>query len=179
MKPINFIRSASAQQHAACRKWFTTSVLFFSITILAMGILQVQQWYYACSLAHEKQFLAEQLKTFDTLLAQKQKQLGQKELLQNKLLKISRRTDCKDPAYLLKTIKTALKDQGTLESFSLSQKHLELKIGSNSTASLMKIADAVAGQSENGLSITALEHKEQNKIIAILKGNPADKKKVS
>ena len=179
MKPINFIQSVPAGQHAAIRKWFRSSCALCMLTFVAIATLQIQQWYYASSLTGEKQFLAGQLKTFDTILAQKQKQLGQKELLQNRLFKISHRTHSNDPAHLLKTIKTALKEQGTLESFSLSNKHLELKIGSSSTASLMKIADAVSGQSENGLSITALEHKEQNKIIAILKGQQSEKKKVS
>lgn len=171
MKPINFTKSVSLNHHIALHRWFFFSTALVLATILALTILQIQQWHYARSLSHEKQLLAQQLKMLDGLLADKQKQLGKKELLHAQLLKITEQSkQPKNPAPFLKKIKTALKNNAALESFSLSEHHLELRISAESTGSLVKIANTLSHEkSYDGICVTSFEHKEQNKMIAVLK----------
>jgi Tfp pilus assembly protein PilN len=170
MKTINFIKTASVKQHKAIRTWFIFSVLLIGCASLILIILSLQQWLTLKEIGQEKHLLAQQLQPFATLMSKKKNSLSEQELLQKKLLKITEYIQQPhNPGQCLSYLKATLKDDAHIESFSLNEKSLEIRISAPTTSSLIKIADILAqNNSYTGIGITSLEHKEHNRMTAVL-----------
>lgn len=180
MQPINFIKTASAAHHRMVRSWFWISTLFISITLAIIALLQTEQWYSARLMMQEKNTLQKQIHAFENP-TQKNSIQSNRETIKKTVLKITTHSQQpKNPAEVLRSIKAALKADASIESFSFDPHKIELKIASENTASLMKVADTLSGQpSCAGMCMTSLEHKAQNKMLAVLKVQQEQKKKIT
>ena len=181
MQPINFMKTASAAHHRAVRAWFGISAILVVITFTIIAFMQTEQWYIARLIVQEKMAMQKQLQAFENRTQKESHLHANRENIKKTVLKISAHSQQpKNPAEVLKSIKAALKSDASIESFSCNQQKIELKIASENTASLMKIADALgAQQSCTGMCITSLEHKDKNKMLAVLQVQQEQKKKVT
>lgn len=178
MKPINFIKNGSAQKQKALRLWLLISTCSITTILIAICILQIHQYFIQKSLQKEKQILSYNAQSCDAILAQMQIQQSEKATLQGKLLSFNQYSQQpKNPLELLKHIKATLKNNAYLESLALHEKYTEIKIMAENTSSLMRAAEGLAQQpSCRNLSVTALENKDRNRMLAILHAQNDQKK---
>jgi hypothetical protein len=179
MQPINFISSVSRAKHISFALWFRISLMLLLGTLVILVIVQVQPWYTNRSLVTQKKLLAQAIQSFDVVMKEQRLRIDEEKNIKTKLFKISHHTNHpKNPAQLLKDIKASLATHATIESITVRSKDIEIKIAAPNSAALTKIAQSVsAGPSYSPLCITALEGKEKNSIIGILKTHVTTKTK--
>lgn len=178
MEPIHFYNNGSPKHHKAVSRWFFMSCLLLASSIMSLASMQLLQWYTHSSLITEKNIAAAELRKFDHIAHHQQSQKALQITLEKKTEQLQRHNkNQKNPADLLKTLKAALKNDANLESVSCTEKNIELKISGEKTKTLVHCAEFIAKKSSYAdLCITALECKEKNRIVAIIKGEQENKK---
>jgi len=177
--PINFYKKGSPHHHKAIARWFWVSTLMLATVIVCITSLHIQQVLIYSSLQQEKNELLKQLDVCESVAIQNHNQQALKEQLEKKLMKISRHTqDPKNPSGILKQLKTTLTGTTRIESISIQQKNIEIKITCDQTKTLTHITEKLCQHAAcKNIRVISLEHKEKNRMHATLKSNHAIKDK--
>lgn len=173
MEPINFYNNGSPKQYKAISRWFCMSSIALATLGISIACMHMHQWYSHSSLQEEKSTVYTQLRKYDHIAAYHQNQKTLEEKLEKKAqFQQQQSKNQKNAIELLRIVKTALKHDVSLESLSFDAHHLELKIASEKTKTLVQCADAIGQKSAYAdLAITALECKEKNRILATIKNS--------
>ena len=172
MQPLHFTKTP-IQKHKAVRLWFSCSLMLLIGILITITIFQVHQWIAYASLVSQKQTLAQQLRTFDAIMATMQTQKTEQEMLQKKYMIITQqKKQSQHMADMLKHIKASLKPNAHLESLTYAGDHIEMKIAAENTRTLNQIAQSITTKEQcKDMSITAFEYKDKNHMVAILQAN--------
>ena len=161
------------QKQRALRFWLLISTCSIVTVLIALFMLQMQQFFAYQSLKTEKQLLSQHLQAYDTIMAQAHAQKTEKDTLQSKLVSLNQFSQQpKNPVTILRHIKATLKNTAYLESLSLHEKHTEIKITAENVSTLMTVSQGLAEQHVcKDLCVTALENKDKNRMMAVLHNN--------
>ena len=168
MEPINFYKNGSPKQHKAVSRWFCLSCLLLATSILSIASLQFQQWCICSSLTAEKNRTTAELCTFDHITRHQESQKLLQIQLEKKREKIAEQSkNQKNPAELLKIIKTSLKNTMSIQALTYTEKNIEIKMMGEKTKALMQLSEMFNQHpAYTNLCITSLEFKEKNRLLA-------------
>ncbi len=173
MEPINFYNSGNPKKYKAIGRWFCITSILMICVIISIASLHIHQWHQHSCLVQEKNAAHIELHKYDHIAAYHQNEKTMQTKLEKKAEHLqAHQKNSKNPVELLKAIKTALKQEATLESLSCKQQSIELKIAGEKTKTLVHCAETIGQKSAYAdLAITALEAKDKNRIVATIKNS--------
>lgn len=169
---INFIKSSPAPTHRKIKGWLFITGLATTATCLVCGIIFFMQFSSWHALEHEKKNMSLQLAHFDKIITDHKKLSEEETIFKKQLAKINNHLqNKKNPADLLKTIKTFLKDGTLLEHLAYSSESAEIKITATDTKTIMHMSQQLESVSTHkNMKVCSLDYKDAH-VTAVLKND--------
>lgn len=173
MELLNFYTSGSSTtHHKSIRRWFVFNCCIVAITSSALLGLAVFQKHTHSILQKEKSTLEQHIAAANPLLQHQRDFQNAQALMNKKRHESSATSTAQLYSQILTRIKHCSQNDIVLESISAQTNGIEIQVSSTSANSVLEYVQAFCKHPQTrDFYITALENKNNNRFVAIIKNN--------